>query len=402
MANPLPPDDPATIEANERRRKLQAEQDKAQADKLALQNQGGATYDYTQDRGAFGDPASTAIPAFNPLQYNINSSAYRPTGPFNPYDMQAQAANANERQRPQFDFGYQNQSRDAQMLLMQQLQAQASGQGPSLAQLQLQRGQDSALANAMAMGASQRGANQAGSLRAIGTQQAGIQQGLAADSAALRLQEQMQAQQQLMGLTGQMRGQDIGAAGAQAQFAQQGQKMNDEMVQFYTSQGMSLQDAQMKAAQELEKLRVQQNIAMQKMQQESSDSTFRTSQEKQTADVKAGLEGTGMVLDVIGGGAGAAAMSDENVKTDIAPADMKLYEFLDKLDSHSYHYKDEKHGKGERVSVMAQELQKSDLGDEFVFDTEDGLGVDYGKGLGTMLAAQAALHKRLKKLEEKE
>lgn len=322
--------------------------------------------------------------------YQISTEMFKMNGA-SPQGMYDQAAQVDQRQMPQFNFGYQDQTRNAQMGLMQQLQAQANGQGPSLAQMQLQRGQESAMANAMAMGASQRGANQAGALRNIGTQQAGIQQGLAADSAQLRMQEQMMAQQQLAGLTGQMRQQDIGASSAQTQFAQQSRQMNDQMVQFYTSQGMSLQDAQLKAQMELEKLRTQQNIEQMKIEQE-----------RDAANKKLAGDVVGGAMDMVGGGLGAISASDENLKTDIAPADSDLYEFLDTLEPHSYSYLDEKHGKGERVSVMAQELEKSPLGEAFVFETDDGKMVDYGKGLGTMLAAQAALHRRLKKLEDDE
>lgn len=320
--------------------------------------------------------------------YNINAGAFESQGPFSTQGLYDQAGTAGNRQTPQFNFGYQDQTRQAQMGLMQQLQAQARGEGPSLAQLQLQRGQESAMANAMAMGASQRGANQAGALRNIGAQQAGIQQGLAADSAALRLQEQMQAQQMLAGLTGQMRGQDIGAAGQQTQFAQSGMQMNDQMVQFYVSQGMSLQDAQMKAKMDLEKLRTEQSLQQMKIEQDRD-----AANKKLAGDVVDSATG------MIGGGMSAAAMSDENVKEDIAPADEDLYAFLDTLEPHSYFYKNEEHGKGKRVSVMAQELEETEMGDAFVFETEDGKAVDYGKGLGTMLAATAALHRRLQALE---
>ncbi len=102
----------------------------------------------------------------------------------------------------------QDQSRQMQMQLMQQLQQQASGQGPSLAQMQLQKGTDQNISQAMALGASQRGAGQAGMLKGIATQQANIGQGMANDSAMMRLQEQMQARQQLgAGIQG-MRGGD--------------------------------------------------------------------------------------------------------------------------------------------------------------------------------------------------
>lgn len=50
---------------------------------------------------------------------------------------------------------------------------------------------------------------------------------------------------------------------------------------------------------------------------------------------------------------------------------------------------------------MAQELEKSAVGDSMVEDTPDGKMVNYGKGFGAVLAAQAHLNERLNKLEKK-
>ncbi len=48
---------------------------------------------------------------------------------------------------------------------------------------------------------------------------------------------------------------------------------------------------------------------------------------------------------------------------------------------------------------MAQDLEKTPEGKALVENTDQGKIVDYGKGLGTMLAAMADIHKRLKKIE---
>jgi hypothetical protein len=48
---------------------------------------------------------------------------------------------------------------------------------------------------------------------------------------------------------------------------------------------------------------------------------------------------------------------------------------------------------------MAQELEKSELGRRLVKDTPSGKMVDYGRGLGTMLAAIADMNSRVKELE---
>lgn len=104
----------------------------------------------------------------------------------------------------------QDQARAQQMALIKQIQDQAAGRGPSLAQAQLQQANEAGMRQAMALGYSQRGAGAAGALKNIREQQAGMTQQNAADSAMLRMQEQLQARQMLGGLLGGMRGQDIG------------------------------------------------------------------------------------------------------------------------------------------------------------------------------------------------
>lgn len=106
--------------------------------------------------------------------------------------------------------------------------------------------------------------------------------------------------------------------------------------------------------------------------------------------------------------ASGAAASDKNAKTDIESAnsnsiESKLDELLSELKSYKYKYKNpEKYGDGEQIGVMAQDLEKSDLGQEFVEENDEGVKtVDYGKMAGTQLAGLVDLYKRVKKLENK-
>jgi len=105
------------------------------------------------------------------------------------------------------------------------------------------------------------------------------------------------------------------------------------------------------------------------------------------------------------GGAALASLSDKNQKKNIKKADEeaseRIGEFLDALDSYSFEYKDEKHGQGEKVGVMAQDLEKSSLGEQMVRDTPDGKMVDFGQGFAAILAAQAELKDELDKLKNK-
>lgn len=107
----------------------------------------------------------------------------------------------------------------------------------------------------------------------------------------------------------------------------------------------------------------------------------------------------------LGAGIGGAAtllsmLSDKRQKTDIEDADPKdLSDFLGKLKESTFRYKDEKHGKGDHVGVMAQDVEKSRVGKTIVIETPSGKALDMKKALGALLAAGAAQEKRLRKLE---
>ncbi len=102
----------------------------------------------------------------------------------------------------------------------------------------------------------------------------------------------------------------------------------------------------------------------------------------------------------------AQSTSDEDKKTKTGSGKGELQGFLDAIGAHSYEYKDEMKdnplaGEGEFVSPMAQELEKTEVGKSMVMDTPDGKVVDYGKGFGAILAAQAMLNDRLNKIEKR-
>lgn len=106
---------------------------------------------------------------------------------------------------------------------------------------------------------------------------------------------------------------------------------------------------------------------------------------------------------ILGAGAGlgmAKLMSDRNVKTDIKSGDKDADALLEGLKAHAYRYKDERHGKGKQLGVMAQALEKAGL-QQAVIETPEGKAVDTGKLAGALAAASARMHQRLKKLEKK-
>lgn len=94
--------------------------------------------------------------------------------------------------------------------------------------------------------------------------------------------------------------------------------------------------------------------------------------------------------------------SDERAKTNIAPAQSELEEFMDALGIYSYEYKDKADGEGRYISPMAQEFEKSQLGRQAVVETPEGKKmVNYGRLMGVQTAALALLNHKYNTLEKK-
>lgn len=215
--------------------------------------------------GAVGDVwhGVTDALGMNPYkadQYTYNDKAFRADTGFQS-NLWNQLNNAKNTQVPAayIQQGAQDQFRNQQQTLAQALLAQSQGQGPSLAQSQLQQATDRNLQQALALQASQRCASAGQGLRNIGMQAANINQQAAQQSAALRMQEQMAAQQQLGGVLESGRGQDIGLAVNQAQLNQQAQiqqaQLQAQQAQAYMQMLQQQKEADRQAAIELERLR---------------------------------------------------------------------------------------------------------------------------------------------------
>lgn len=281
--------------------------------------------------------------------------------------------------------------RQGQMTLMDQLTLQAGGLGPSIAGNQMRQGQEAALANNLAMANSARGG--ANPMMARQALQQNAQQGgqMATDMANLRLQEQMQAQNMLAGVAGAGRQGDTSQnqLAVEAQAKQAGiQQAYADLQSKYAAMGLDAQKANQAAM-----------LEMQKLQQDDSlgwANLGLQSQIAQNALLGNTLQGVGGAMAGIG-----SMFSDKRLKKDVKKADKEISAFLDAIRPASYSYKDEKHGKGRFVSPMAQDLLKTPIGRSFVEEKPEGLAVNYGAGLGAILAAQATLHKRLEKLETK-
>lgn len=259
----------------------------------------------------------------------------------------------------------------------------ALGLGPSAAQAQYQQGLDASGRQAMAMANSARGGPmaRAAAMRQGIAASTGMNQMGAAQAAQLRAQEQQAAMQGYAGLGSSMRAGDAAMAQGYMNAGMQQRNANDAMTQFYEGKGWDTSANAMRGAMGRQDA-ISRNIGIDMGQQPQKDTTMQ--------DIGQGI-GTAAMM--------ASFMSDERVKKDIKPADGLVKEFLDGLTASDYVYKNKKHGEGRHTSVMAQDLEKSELGRRLVSETKDGKMVNYGRGLATMMAAQAHLNKRLNAIE---
>jgi hypothetical protein len=105
------------------------------------------------------------------------------------------------------------------------------------------------------------------------------------------------------------------------------------------------------------------------------------------------------ILGIIQGGLGAmTTMSDKRLKKDIEDGDSEASKALKGLRAYSYRYKDERHGKGRRVGIMAQDLEKAGLG-HAVIETPEGKAIHGGHLSTANTALISALEKRVAKIE---
>jgi hypothetical protein len=127
------------------------------------------------------------------------------------------------RDAPMLNAGQSDQSRGQQQQLAQMLFQQATGQRQGAGELAVQRQANNAMANTTSASQMARGANTAMAMRNAARTNADIGVNAAGQAGIAQLQDQQSAQNQLGGLLGGMRGQDIQTAGAnqQAQMQQQ-------------------------------------------------------------------------------------------------------------------------------------------------------------------------------------
>lgn len=97
-------------------------------------------------------------------------------------------------------------------------------------------------------------------------------------------------------------------------------------------------------------------------------------------------------------------MSDENQKDDLLSGNEKVKQFLDNLNPVTFKYKDTSlpgTRPGTQLGILAQDMEKSDLGKQLVHNTENGKMVDFGGAIPALTASTALLYKEVKKLKGK-
>jgi hypothetical protein len=111
------------------------------------------------------------------------------------------------------------------------------------------------------------------------------------------------------------------------------------------------------------------------------------------AQASAAIANGNKMSNLAGQGMTALGMmfSDERLKTDIEPISKEdLKELKETLKAFKFKYKDEAHGAGDWVGVMAQDLEKTKLGKSLVVTDEDGFKqLDLRKVMSLFLATLA-------------
>ena len=214
----------------------------------------------------------------------------------------------------------------------------------------------------------------------------GMQAGMLGQAQNLGLQKTQAA----AGMYGQ------GLAAQQGLIGQRQGMLQSEIAQ---QAGLTGQMAGMTGAQ-LQDIVAQQNMAQEK---DLAERGLLAQQQASAANAPQKPSQFGQVLQTAAAVAPVvAAFSDKNLKKNIKKAKDKdlmnpkeIDGFLNDLYAYQYNYKDSNHGAGKQVGVMAQDLEKTQLGKQMVEDTPEGKQINAAKGLGLAMASQARLNQRL-------
>ena len=296
---------------------------------------------------------------------------------------------AQARQAPVVNTAQADAARGMQMGLASRYQQAIAGQGPSLAGYgygqAAGRANQAAAAQAAQGGAAGARASMLGLGQAVG--QAGLQ------SAGTRLQETGQYRDAYGKTLGGIRGTDIGQAMGIAGIQAGQRELNDAEYARLQDRAIGIMEAQTTGQR-----------ARGDMISAYNDMGWRGN------DAAAALQAArdeGNLREMLGYGQAAASTvgmfgSDERIKTNIRDGGAETRDMLDKLKPKSFGYKP---GVGEpldqRVGIMAQDLEKSEMGRNAVVEAPYGKAIDMKHGIGLALAGLADVHRRLASVERK-
>lgn len=189
---------------------------------------------------------------------------------------------APQAQAATIDTAAQDETRAQQMRLLGGLVEAAEGRGTSVAQQQLAQATDKNVRGAVAAANTTRGMGGGAAVRQVAMTQGQVGQQAAADASLLRAQEIAQARGMASQAATGARGQDVALASEQAGLQQQtnlanlgaeGQQraLNQQAVQYYLNAGMSLEEANRRAAMDMQQLKMNQNLSYNQLGQQSFD-----------------------------------------------------------------------------------------------------------------------------------
>lgn len=248
--------------------------------------------------------------------------------------------------------------------LAQTLLNRATGQGPSLSGANLKAAQERNLAQLLSQQSALRGRATAGSARNLARAQGEMGRQTAQDFASAALQERRQGEADLMAF----------------RQAERDRYLDDLERQFAT------------------------DTAAKREMQQAELGQFQADTQRNALIGQARNDRSAALMSGISSGLAAFAGSDKEMKKEIKSAEKSTEDFLNKLSAKSYKYKDtSKPGtfEGDNYGIMAQDLEKSEMGKSLVVDTEEGKMVDTKKGFGAVLASMSELNKRIAALEKR-
>jgi len=271
-------------------------------------------------------------------------------------------------------------SRENNLRLISELQATSQGQGPSFGTQALEKTTRRNLAQTLAAASAARGPSVAASKRSLMSQAGAGARNVAEQGAIIQAQEQQQAQNVLSQLANSQQQQDL------QQVMQPGEILAQaEQARFQNAQDQAARDRAFAG--------------------QMGGALLGTVGAIGGAMAGPGGAKMGQQSGQATGSAVGEMLSDKTQKKDIKPASNSVNSFLEALAAREFAYKNESApgaAPGHRVGIMAQDLEKSKLGKSMVKPGPAGKSVDIAQALGASLAANAELHKRVKKLENKE